>query len=258
MTVFILLLIFCISCSNEKQLSINESSGKKTEQSLVISAAISLTDALEDIKDIYEKEHDVELTFNFGGSGTLTQQIQQGAPVDLFISANEDWMDQLEEKDLLVNHTRTNITANRLVAIANEKSSLQEQPIDELLTENIDKIAIGNPETVPAGKYAKQSLNHLNVWSDLNPDLIFAKDVRQVLTYVETGNADIGFVYESDALMSSQIKILTTIDQKTHDSITYPGAILTEANNFDEAEQFLKFLKSDTAQKIFEHYGFTK
>src|SRR5690625_7333829 len=148
MTVFILLLIFCISCSNEKQLSINESSGKKTEQSLVISAAISLTDALEDIKDIYEKEHDVELTFNFRGSRTLTQQIQQGAPVDLFISANEDWMDQLEEKDLLVNHTRTNITANRLVAIANEKSSLQEQPIDELLTENIDKNAIGNPEPV--------------------------------------------------------------------------------------------------------------
>ncbi|QBQ07098.1 molybdate ABC transporter substrate-binding protein [Sporosarcina pasteurii] len=223
---------------------------------LTISSAVSLSDALEEIKTIYERDHSVRLTFNLGGSGSLAQQIQQGAPVDIFISANENWMDTLVHNDLIDEQSLVTITGNRLVLIAQKGSKLHFPSVDQIIPEKVNQIAIGNPESVPAGKYTQEALQTANLWNDLEEKLILGKDVRQVVTYVETGNVDIGFVYESDALSAEQISILATVPENSHDKITYPGAILASSKHAHEAKDFLTFLTSEQSQQVFEKYGF--
>lgn len=225
---------------------------------LTISAAVSLTDALEEIQGLYEEENNVELTFNLAGSGTLAQQIQQGAPVDLFISANQDWMDTLEEEDILLDGTRIDITGNKLVLITGESSNLSYQSFDEISAEDVTQIAIGNPESVPAGQYTEEVLHSLDMWDELEDLLILAKDVRQVLTYVETGNTDIGFVYESDAKSSDKIKVLATADEGLTEPIIYPAAVLSDTEHEQAAKDFLIYLETDEAQDILATHGFTK
>ncbi|GIN22329.1 MAG TPA: molybdate ABC transporter substrate-binding protein [Bacillus bacterium] len=249
-------------CSNDTSSKTNRDSEEKVEEKtpLTVSAAVSLTDALEEIKEMYEKEHPVELTFNLGGSGTLAQQIQQGAPVDIFISANQEWMDTLEKDDLVDTSTREDVTGNKIVLITGADSKIGYKSIDEISAADVDQIAIGNPESVPAGQYSEEILHNLKKWDELEKEkkLVMAKDVRQVLTYVETGNADIGLVYESDAMTSDKIKILSTVDESLHDPIIYPGAVLAETKHEKEAEEFLKFLGTEEAQSILEKYGFKK
>jgi molybdate transport system substrate-binding protein len=229
---------------------------KKTK--LTISAAVSLSDALEEIKEIYEKDHPADITFQFGGSGTLAQQIRQGAPVDAFISANEEWMDALEKEKRIIPATRKNIAANKMVMVAGKNSHLGYRTPGDIAAKEIGRIAIGNPETVPAGKYAKDILQHLNKWDEWEKKLILAKDVRQVLAYVETGNADIGFVYASDAQASEKIQVLAVVDESLHEAIMYPAAVLANTKHEKEAEAFLNFLRTETAGNIFERYGFKK
>ena len=245
------LLLFLVGCSNDAT-----KSEEKTK--LMVSAAVSLTDALEEIKTIYEKEHSVELTFNLGGSGSLAQQIQQGAPVDVFISANQEWMDTLASDDLIIDSTREDITGNKLVLITGIDSTIAYASITDINDSDIEQIAIGNPESVPAGKYTEQVLQNLNLWDDLESKLVFGKDVRQVLTYVETENVDIGFVYESDALSSQEIKVLATAETGTHEPVIYPAAILKDTKHEKEATDFMTFMASDQAQKVLEKHGFTK
>lgn len=259
LNIIILLIItstVIVGCSNENTKP--EDTTDKTK--IMISAAISLTDALGEIKTIYEKNHQVELTFNLGGSGSLAQQIQQGAPSDIFISANQKWMDTLEEEKLIIPSTRTDITGNNIVLITNQSSNLNYNSVDEIKVDDVDKIAIGNPESVPAGKYSEQALQALNMWEELseNDKLVLAKDVRQVLTYVETGNADIGFVYESDAQISDKINILTTVDKSLHDPVVYPAAIISDSEHKEEATAFISFMESEQAQDILRKYGFKK
>ncbi|AOV08178.1 molybdate ABC transporter substrate-binding protein [Sporosarcina ureilytica] len=247
-----LVIVMLIACSNTA-----EKVGNADEKvNLTISAATSLTDALQEIKTIYEKDNSVQLTFNLGGSGSLAQQIQRGAPVDIFISANENWMDTLIQNDLIIEQSLATITGNRLVLIAQNDSKLHFPSVNQIIPEEVDQIAIGNPESVPAGKYTQEVLQTVNLWDDLENKLILGKDVRQVLTYVETGNVDIGFVYESDALSSDQISILATVPENSHDKITYPGAILASSKHEQEAQDFLTFLTSEQAQQVFEKYGF--
>src|SRR5690625_832192 len=175
---FSLVILFSLSaCANDEQ----GTSGK----TLTISAAVSLADVLKEIEALYREEQSIELTFNLGGSGTLVQQIQQGAPADLFISANEEWMETLKKNELILQDTYTEITSNELVLIANDEN-LKGQPIEELIKNSQGKIAIGHPDSVPAGKYAKQMLENLNLWDTIEDCLVRAKDDRQVLTYVET------------------------------------------------------------------------
>lgn len=248
---FSLLLTACIKEENEGTLS-------DKPVKLMVSAAISLTDALEDIKVLYEEENNVELTFNLGGSGSLAQQIQQGAPVDVFISANQEWMDTLEGADLVIEATREDITGNKLVLITGKDSPINYGSIVDISAEDIDQIAIGNPESVPAGMYSEQLLHTLDMWDSLEDKLVLAKDVRQVLTYVETGNVDIGFIYESDALTSNSIKVLATAEDGSHDPIIYPAAVLKDTKHEKEASDFVSFMASDEAQMIFVKHGFRK
>ncbi len=253
--IFILTLILIVAgCTNET--ATNEQDHKT--QKLFISAAASLTDAMEEIAKIYEEENNIELTFNFAGSGKLAQQIQQGADIDVFISANENWMDTLIEEGLVKEDTRENITGNKLVLIVAEDSSISYDSFEELDRNDVDEIAIGNPESVPAGEYTKEILKNLGKWEELEDNFVFAQDVRQVLTYVETGNADIGFVYESDAKISDAVKVIAESDPDMHDPIIYPGAITADSKNEAVAEQFIQFLLSEEGQEILEKYGFTK
>lgn len=223
---------------------------------LQVAAAASLTDAMNDIKTIYEKEHEVDLSFNFAGSGKLAQQIQQGAPVDVFLSANEDWMDQLENEQMIATDTRENVTGNELVLIARKDASFSSPSFADIKKEEVEHIAVGVPESVPAGAYTKQVLQDSEQWDNLEDLFIYAKDVRQVLTYVESGNADIGFVYVSDVAVFDQVDVLATADEGSVDPIVYPGAVTATSGEKSEGEAFLAFLQSKEAQDVLEKYGF--
>lgn len=256
----LILSIFIGACSNQntdQSTKDNPLTEETAPTKLTISAAVSLRDALEDIQRLYEKENNVELTFNLGGSGTLAQQILQGAPVDVFISANEEWMDALEDEEQIITTTRHELTGNRIVLIAQKDSSLNYGSFQDISKDDLDQIAIGNPESVPAGSYAKQVLTHLGLWDALETSFVYAKDVRQVLTYVESGNTEVGFAYESDAQSTNNSKILATAKKEWHKPIIYPGAILANTKNEEEATAFLNYLLTEEAQEILKKYGFS-
>lgn len=243
-------ILLIVGCSSETT--------KDEPIELTISAAVSLTDALEEMQEMYENEHNIKLTFNLAGSGTLAQQIQQGAPIDLFISANQNWMDTLENDNMIDSSTREDMTGNNLVLITHKDSSLSYQSFEEISAEDVDEIAVGNPESVPAGGYTKDTLTSLGMWESLEDHIILAKDVRQVLTYVETGNADIGFVYESDALTSENIQIVAKAEEGLHEPIVYPVAITNDSKHPEEAQAFLDYMLSEEGQDILAKHGFKK
>lgn len=223
----------------------------KTE--ITVSAAASLKDALEDIKGVYEQQKEIELLLNFAASGTLSKQIEQGAPVDVFISASNEEFASLVDKKLIKKGNANNLLKNELVLIASPDSKISSlKDID-----SVDKIAIGIPETVPAGKYAKESFESIGIWRQTEKRIILAKDVRQVLSYVETGNVSLGVVYKTDALTTENVKIVETIATSTHSPIVYPVGIINTTTHLEEAEDFHQFLKSDEAVTIFKKYGFT-
>src|SRR5699024_8812280 len=176
--------------------------------------------------------------------------------VDVFISANENWMEKLEEKQLVDGETIETIAGNKLVLIAAKDTTLPYDSFADIATEDVDQIAIGVPESVPAGEYAQTVLKQMGNWETLEDKFVFAKDVRQVLTYVESGNADIGFVYLSDAMISEDVTILAKSDPSEHEVIVYCGALTTDSTLKEEAQSFLTFLRSEKAQNILEKYGF--
>ncbi|MEC5425079.1 molybdate ABC transporter substrate-binding protein [Virgibacillus sp. C22-A2] len=231
---------------------------KSTEETeLLLSAATSLSEVLPDIIDAYKAvDPYTKITLNFGGSGRLSQQIQYGAPVDIFLSADQKSMDMLEEQSLIYPDTRLNFAKNRLVLVSRNDSSLSIQSLEDLAHATTETIAIGNPESVPAGSYAKEALQKNGVWDVLQDQFIYAKDVRQVLTYVETGNTGIGFVYATDVHLYDKVTILTEIDTQLHESIVYPAAVTSYSTNSRAAENFIEFLESDTVRTILKSHGF--
>lgn len=224
---------------------------------LNISAAASLTDAAKEMEQLYNKEHpEVKLVFNLAASGTLQKQIEEGAPADVFISAGKKQMDALQEGGFIVNDSRQNLLGNELVLIAPQDSKIE--TFDDLATDKAAKISIGTPETVPAGKYAQEALTSLNLWEPIQPKLIMAKDVRQVLTYVESENVDAGLVYRSDTIGSEKIRIVAAAPADSHSPIVYPMAIVEASQQQEAAQEFIIFLTSETAIKVFEKYGFKR
>ena len=224
---------------------------------LNVSAAVSMKDALEEIQQQYQKKNPkVKLVFNLGASGSLQKQIEQGAPADLFISAAPKQMDELQGKGLLQQQTRKNLLENQLVLIVPQNSPLAIKSFEELADAAVKRLAVGEPQVVPAGQYAQQVLKKLNLWEKLGERMVLAKDVRTVLTYVESGNADAGIVYKTDAAVSTKIKIIATAASGSHQPIIYPAAILANAKQPKEAEAFLQYLLSPDAAKVFEKYGF--
>lgn len=224
--------------------------------SVTVSAAISLKDALDDLRLLYGRVHPgVRLTLNYGGSGTLQRQIEQGAPVDLFISASEGQMNAIESEGLVLSGTRVDLLENSLVLIVPARESFVRN-LNDLAGTEVRIIALGEPSTVPAGAYATQTLKSLDLLSALRNKIVYAKDVRAVLTYVETGNADAGFVYQTDAQTSSKVRVAASAPPDSHDPIVYPAAVLLSSPHPAAAREFLAFLQGPDAQKIFAKDGF--
>lgn len=222
---------------------------------LMVSAAASLQDATGELKSIYEAQNaNVTLTFNLASSGALQKQIEEGAPADLFISAGKPQMDALAGKGLIVDASRQDLLGNELVLIAGKDSKIT--GFEDLTDAGVDKISIGTPETVPAGKYAQEALTSLKLWEQLQTKIVQAKDVRQVLTYVETGNVDAGLVYRTDAIAGKDIKIVTAAPEGSYQPIVYPMAVIKSTKHQKETEAFATFLKSEEAVRVFEKYGF--
>lgn len=228
----------------------------QSNTSLLVSAAASMKDVLEEIKPLYQQSQpNVNITYNFGSSGALQQQIEQGAPVDVFISAAKRQVDALEQKNLLVPGSRTVIAKNRLVLIV-PKNVSGIRSFYNLKDAKVKKIAIGEPRSVPAGQYAQQVLQKLKIWDQIKSKLVYANNVRQVLASVESGNAEAGLVYSTDAKISNKVKVVVAADEKYHSEIIYPLAILKRSKNVDTAKNFSQFLASDKAKAVFRKYGF--
>lgn len=226
--------------------------------SLTVSAAISLTESLQEIKQIYTRSKpNTAVTYNFGASGALQQQIEQGAPVDVFFSAAAKQMDALQEKGLLIPETRKTLLTNRIVLIT-PKNSPALTSFRDLTTSQIKRIAIGEPRSVPAGQYAQEVLNNLGIFEQIKPKIVYANNVRQVLTYVETGNVDAGIVYITDARQSNGVKQGPIAPENLHSPIVYPVAVLKNSKNIPIATDFVQFLSSNPAKAVFEKYGFTR
>ena len=228
-------------------------SSKQT--TLTISVAASLQDAIVEAESAYQRENpQVAFRNNFGSSGTLAREIEQGAPVDAFLSAGTKPVDQLHAEGLLLLDSRTDLLRNSLVLIAPMGSGLES--FEQLGGKQVRLIALGDPASVPAGQYAKQTLDSLHLYDRLKSKIVLGKDVRQVLTYVETGNADAGFVYATDAEISGRVRVVAVAPEQSHSPIVYPMAAINGSHNEVAVRAFLAFLKTPTAQAIFERRGF--
>lgn len=228
----------------------------KTE--LTVSAAISLKDALDEAKQLYTSENpSVSVALNYGASGTLQIQIEQGAPVDIFLSAAPKQMDALDTKGLLLEGTRKNLLLNEVILVVPKDSTISITSFQGLAKPEVKRVALGEPATVPAGQYAKEVLTSLGIYDAVNSKAILAKDVRQVLTYVETGNVDAGIVYATDALSSGKVKVAVTAPANSHAPVIYPAAVIRASKNPAAARQFLDFLSGPRGGAIFQKYGFT-
>ena len=244
--ILILVLIGCSESSKKEAVAVT----------LTISAASSLQDVLEAITvKFHNKYPNMGIRYNFGASGSLVTQIEQGAPVDLFLSASNEKFKELVVKELV--QENATFISNELVMITALDKVKHLSSVKELNDNRIEKISIGTPSIVPAGDYAKQALDYFNLWNEIENKMVFAKDVRQVLTYVETKNVDAGFVYKTDAIHSTKVKIVETIDDESHHPITYPVGIIKDTKNYIEAKKFYEFIQSEEVKDIWIKYGFT-
>ena len=224
---------------------------------LQVSAAASLTDAMKELGGMYEKEHgNTKLVFNFGSSGALQQAIENGGAADVFVSAAQKQMNALDEKKLLADGTRVDLLVNQIVLITAKDSKLNLPDFKAVLDPEIKHIALGEPKGVPVGQYSEEVFTKLGILDQVKERAVYGSDVRQVLAWVETGDADAGVVYATDAAISDKVKVAAVAPDDTHKPIVYPAAVLKDAKNMNEAKDFLAFLQTNAAKKVFEKYGF--
>ncbi|MCW9698356.1 molybdate ABC transporter substrate-binding protein [Avibacterium sp. 20-129] len=226
---------------------------------LTIFAAASMTNVLEEVKTQYLATHPKEeIDFSFASSSVLARQISQGAPADIFISANQKWMDFLAEKNVIEPKSRVNLVQNSLVMIAPKNSRLAQIDVQNAQWQGELKgsyLAVGDPAHVPAGKYAQEALTSLNQWQAVENKLARANNVRAALALVEQGEAPLGIVYGTDAEASQKVKVVAVFPENSHAAIEYPAAIVVGHSN-QERVDFLAYLQSEEAKKIFLKAGF--
>lgn len=226
---------------------------------VVVFAAASLKNALDDIAGQWQRETGKKAVISYAASNTLMKQIEQGAPADIFISADLDWMDYGQQKNLIKPESRFDLLGNRLVLIAPKDSNVSAniQPGFDLATLlKGGRLAMGNVDAVPAGKYGKAALEKLGVWDKVKDKIAQAESVRQALLFVSRGEAPLGIVYQTDAAADPSVKIVGTFPENTHPPIIYPIALTKESTNAD-AQTFLNYLRSPAARAAFERQGFT-
>lgn len=256
----LLLVLFASGCSKTVSTSTAEPSVAKQNKpiELRISTAPSLKGSFDEITKLYEtKNPQVSLLFNYGPSGALQTQIEQGSPTDIFISQGKPQMDTLEQKGLIKKDSRVNLLGDELVLIVNSNNT-SIKDFTDLTKPEVKSIGIGESQTVPAAKTTKETLQALKLWDTLQPKLVNGKDLNQVMAYVETGNAEAGFVWDTIAKTSSKVKIAAIAPASSHQPVVLPAAIIAASKNSAAASDFLAYLQSDEAMKIFERFGFVK
>jgi molybdate transport system substrate-binding protein len=220
-------------------------------------AAVSLTDALKAIEPKFEAATNEKLVFNLDGSNVLALQITKGAPADVFFSADEAQMDKLQKQGLVDPATRHDILFNRLVAVVALNSPLHLASLADLVKPDVKRLSLADPRSVPAGVYAKKYLQAANLWDQVEARVVPAQNVRAALAGVESGNADAGIVYQTDALISKKVRVAFVLPDSPKIRIAYPAAALVHAPNPGGAKKFLDYLQhDDNARAIFAHYGF--
>jgi molybdate transport system substrate-binding protein len=221
-----------------------------------VSAAASLTDALQEIARAYEATSMDRIVLNLGASSLLARQIEEGAPADLFLSADEAKMDSLGRKRLLLAGTRRSVLSNTLVVVVPLDSRLKLSGPQDLASSSIRALALAEPQTVPAGIYAKEYLQQAGLWRKVIDRVIPTENVRAALAAVESGNADAGIVYKTDAEISQRVRVAYEVAVDVGPKISYPFAILAETRHPEEARRFLAYLSSPPALDVFRRYGF--
>ena len=230
--------------------------GASSAEELIVSAAASLTNAFAELGKAYERDNPgTAIVLNFGGSGQLLQQIDRGAPVDVFATADQETMDRARRKRLIITDSRVDFARNTLVLIAPADSTLNIVDLAQLQADNVDRIAISNPATVPVGRYSKLALQTAGLWHFLEQKRINTQNVRQSLDYVARGEVDIGFVYLTDArIMQEKVRVLMEVP--TSMPIAYPISVVADTRMADIAQRFIAFVKSSRGQAILAKYGF--
>jgi molybdate transport system substrate-binding protein len=223
---------------------------------VTVSAAASLADALKAIAADYEKSSGDKITFNFGASSTLARQIAEGAPADIFFSADEAQMNMLATKNLIDTATRKSVLGNSLVVIVPKDSTLQIKSAGGLTNSNIKQIALADPKAVPAGVYGKAWLEKMQLWMAIEPKIVPTENVRAALAAVASENVDAGVVYKTDAAISKKIKIVYEVPAADAPKISYPMALVKDSTQPEAAKKFLDYLASKEAGNIFQQFGF--
>lgn len=223
---------------------------------VTVFAAASLTDALNQLAPTYEKQSGDKLVFNFAASSTLARQIEEGAPADVFFSADEAKMDALEKKRLLTPGNRKSLLSNTLVIVVAADSPLKITSPRDLAGPAIKHVALADPKAVPAGIYSKEYLEKQKLWAAVEPKVIPTENVRGALAAVESGNVEAGMVYKTDAAISTKVRVVCEIPASEGPAISYPVAIVKGGKNGAAALKFLQYLNSPDAAKVFQRYGF--
>ncbi|MCX5994043.1 MAG: molybdate ABC transporter substrate-binding protein [Chloroflexi bacterium] len=222
-----------------------------------VSAATSLTDAISEIDVLYKQERpDVTVIANFAAPGTIQQQIENGAPVDVFISASPTQMDALQKNNLIVENTRKDLLRNKVVLVVPGDSTLGIKSFNDLTGDTVKKVAIGDPGSVPAGMYARDIFNGFGITDALKPKLVLAANVRQVLQYVESSNVDAGVVFMTDAKISRAVQVVANAPDDINKKVIYPVAVINTGKGRTAAVDYEEFLFGNQAGAVFEKYGF--
>ena len=255
----VMALISCSAPAAESEMPEATAAPEATETpvELTIAAAASLTDVTAEITQSYKiKAPNVTLTLTYGASGALQTQIEQGAPVDVFISAAQKQMDALADQTLLLDGSRINLLENKVVLIVPKDSALSLKNFEDLAKEDVKTVAIGDPASVPAGQYADELLTNLGIKDVVKAKANLGTDVRQVLTWVESGEVDAGIVYATDAATSDKVTVVCEAPAGSVKKIIYPVAILKASQHAEQAQEFIDFLKTGECAALFEKYGF--
>jgi len=223
---------------------------------ILVSAAASLTDVLKEIGNGYQAKSMNTVKFNFGPSSGLARQIEEGAPADMFFSADLPQMDNLDKKGRLEPGTRKNLLSNQLVIIVPADSKLDVSSPKDLLKADVKKIALAEPSSVPVGVYTSKYLTDAGLWDQVKPRVVPVQDVRATLAAVESGNVEAGFVYKTDAAISKKVKVVYEVPLDKGPKITYPVAIVKESKQKDAARDLLSYLQNPISKDLFKKYGF--
>ena len=231
--------------------------GEQKQTELNVFAAISLTDALGEIGTAFTAENGVKIFYNFAASTTLQRQLEKGATADVFISASPRQVVALERNGLLEAGSRQDLLTNRLVLVSDDTTRISMETLTNLAVPEISRIAIGHPNIVPAGTYAKEALSHFGLWETLQSKFVFGTDVRATLAYVTAGNADVAIVYKTDTTLTRHIKVLYQLPSEAYTPIIYPAVVMRESSRKQVARRFITYLHSMESGEVFEKHGFT-